>query len=145
MVAGKKVWYNKGVMDRQEEMVFSPRAERAGALHAQGFNCAQAVFCVFAEDFGLSAELAAKIACGLGAGVGGNREICGAVSAAALVLGLKYGPDKVAVYPRVKEFTDAFAARTHSLVCRELLGRKGEWPCRRLVQLAVSLLEERLA
>ncbi len=133
-------------MSEDERMMdSSPRAQRAADLQAQGYNCAQAVFCVFAEDFGLSVELAAKIACGLGAGVGGNREICGAVSSAALVLGLKYGPDKAAVYPRVKEFTDAFAARTHSLVCRELLGRKGEWPCRRLVQLAVSLLEERLA
>ncbi len=131
-------------MTELEESDLSPRVVRAAELHAHGYNCAQAVFGVFAEDFGIPFEQALKLSCGLGGGIGGNRDVCGTVSSAALVLGLKYGPDKAAVYPRVKEFTEAFTAKTGSLICRELLAKKGEWPCRALVKLAVFLLEARL-
>lgn len=131
-------------MTELEEMERSPRVIRAAELHAHGYNCAQAVMGAFAEDFGIPFELGLKLACGLGGGIGGNGDVCGTVSSAALLLGLKYGPDKSAVYPRVKEFTAAFTARTGSLICRELLAKKDAWPCRALVMLAVYLLESRL-
>ena len=72
------------------------RAEKAAALFADGCNCSQAVFAAFADEFGLDEALAKRLACGLGGGVGRMREVCGAVSAAAMVLGMRSGPDKAA-------------------------------------------------
>lgn len=130
--------------------------EKAVALFATGLNCAQSVYCAFAEDFGMDAETAAKVSSGLGGGVGRLREVCGAVTGAALVLGLKFGPDKAAVYPKVQEFAAAFRAETGSIVCRELLegtgatsggapeARTAEYyrkrPCSELVRLAADLV-----
>ena len=132
--------------------------EKAEELFRSGCNCAQAVFGAFAEAYGLSPEVAAKVSCGLGGGVGRMRETCGAVTGAALVLGLKYGPDKMQVYPHVQDFCAKFKATCGSLVCRELLEGTGatqggapeerttayyrKRPCVELVKLAVKLVEE---
>ena len=56
------------------------RSEKAEELFRSGMNCSQAVFCAFADEFGMDAETAAKVACGLGGGVGRMREVCGAAS-----------------------------------------------------------------
>ena len=130
--------------------------ERAEALFLSGLNCSQSVFCAFAEEFGMDLETAKKVSCGLGGGVGRLREVCGAVTGATLVLGMRHGPDKDAVYPKVQEFCAKFKEECGSIVCRELLAgtgattggkadaRTGEYykkrPCVELVKLAVSLL-----
>lgn len=134
--------------------------EKAEALFMSGMNCSQAVFGAFAEDFGMDASTAAKVACGLGGGVGRLREVCGTVTGASLVLGLKYGADKAVVYPHVQDFCARFKAECGSIVCRELLAgvpattggapeaRTAEYykkrPCVELVKLSVRLLEEML-
>ena len=134
--------------------------EKAEALFMSGMNCSQAVFGAFAEDFGMDASTAAKVACGLGGGVGRLREVCGTVAGASLVFGLKYGEDKVVVYPHVQDFCARFKAECGSIVCRELLAgvpattggapeaRTAEYykkrPCVELVKLSVRLLEEML-
>ena len=67
------------------------RVERALALHAGGSSCSQAVFSAFAEDFGLDPKTAHKLAACLGAGLGRQQLVCGAISGGALVLGLALG------------------------------------------------------
>ena len=130
--------------------------EKSEKLFLSGCNCAQAVFAAFADEFGLDEELAKRLACGLGGGVGRMREVCGAVSAAAMVIGMRLGPDKAAAYPAVQEFCAKFKSETGSIVCRELLAGTGataggspeartpdyyrKRPCVELVKLAVSLL-----
>lgn len=99
--------------------------ETAVALFATGMNCAQSVFCAFAEDLGMDAETAAKVSSGLGGGVGRLREVCGAVTGATLVLGMKYGPDKTVVYEKVQAIAAEFKAEMGSIVCRELLSGSG--------------------
>ncbi len=99
----------------------SPRTVFAERLFRDGFNCAQSVFLAYAEDFGLDRETAAKISCGLGGGVGRMREVCGAVTGASLVLGLRHGEDKAVVYPHVQEFCRRFKEEVGSIVCHELL------------------------
>ena len=99
--------------------------ETAVALFETGMNCAQSVFCAFAEDLGMDAETAAKVSSGLGGGVGRLREVCGAVTGATLVLGMKYGPDKTVVYEKVQAFAAEFKAEMGSIVCRELLSGSG--------------------
>ena len=134
------------------------KTEKAETLFRSGCNCAQAVFAACADEFGIDEELAKRVSCGLGGGVGRLREVCGAVTGATLALGLRHGPDKTAAYPAVQDFCARFKAETGSIVCRELLAgtgagsggapeeRTGEYyrkrPCVELVKLAVRLLAE---
>lgn len=74
--------------------------ERALAAFRNGFTCSAAVFSAFSKDLGLDEETARKIACGFGAGISRTGNICGAVSGAILVIGLRYGkgtPDRKSV------------------------------------------------
>lgn len=115
------------------------RVEKAEMLFRSGCNCAQAVFAAFADEFGLDEEFAKRVSCGLGGGVGRMREVCGAVTGATLVLGMRHGPDKVASYPYVQDFCAKFKAECGSIVCRELQ-ESNKRPCVELVKLAASLL-----
>lgn len=131
--------------------------KNAVELFKSGLNCAQAVFVAFADKLGIDKETASKISSGLGGGVGRSREVCGAVTAAALVIGMRHGPDKDVVYPKVQKFIETFKAETSSIVCKELLEGTGatsgglaeertqeyykKRPCVELVALAAKILE----
>ena len=135
------------------------KGQLAKEAFLSGCNCSQAVFCAFAGDFGVEDEIARRISCGLGGGVGRMREVCGAVTGASLVFGLKYGDDKAQTYAKVQEFCAAFKQETGSIICRELLeGAKvavenggapeprseqyyRKRPCAELVALAADILE----
>ena len=101
----------------------SKYSDRAIELFKDGKNCSQAVFVAFAPDLGVSEDVALSISVGLGGGVGRMREVCGAVSGSAMLVGLKYpGFDKMQVYEKVREIIDEFKKTNHSIVCKELLG-----------------------
>ncbi len=55
-------------------------ARRALELHGMKYNCAQAVACTLAPLIGADEELCFRAAEGLGGGMGGLTETCGAVS-----------------------------------------------------------------
>lgn len=134
------------------------KADKAEELFKSGLNCSQSVFCAFAEDLGLDLETAKKLSSGLGGGVGRLREVCGAVTGATLVIGMRRGPDKVRVYPAVQNFALDFKDACGSIVCRELLegvgastggspeARTSEYyrkrPCVEMVRLAAWILEK---
>ena len=142
-----------------------PRAEKAMELHKSGYNCAQAVYLAFADLYCMDLDLAARISGPMGGGVGGQREVCGAVSAMALALGMLYGysdpadkETKAALYKRVQDCSAQFREITGSIVCRELLGltkdaaamtgarpNSGKIPCRTLVGLCAAILEQHIA
>lgn len=101
----------------------SKYSDRAVELFMQGKNCSQAVFVAFATDLGLSEKTALAISVGLGGGVGRMREVCGAVSGSAMVVGLKYPElSKAEVYEKVRAIIDEFRKTNYSIVCKELLG-----------------------
>lgn len=138
--------------------------ERAGELFLQGYNCSQSVFTAFAYRFGIDDETALKLSAGLGGGVGRLREVCGAVSGAAMVIGsicsATEGDDeegKKRNYELVREFADRFTALHGSVICRDLLklgvkieasatpeSRTAEYykkrPCLKLVEDAAEIL-----
>lgn len=104
------------------------KAERAVQLFADGFNCSQAVLTVFAEDFGIDEKLTLMLGTQFGGGAR-NAEMCGAVSGALMVLGLKYGhyrqgdtEQKSRAYAIAVDFTKRFKEANGSIVCRDLLG-----------------------
>lgn len=106
----------------------SDRVERAVELFKSGFNCSQSVFAAFAGEFGMDEETALKVSAGLGGGVGRAREVCGAVSGAAMLAGFKYGATdaddaeaKQRCYAVVQQIIAEFKENNPSIVCRELL------------------------
>jgi C_GCAxxG_C_C family probable redox protein len=105
------------------------KAEDAVALFQQGFNCTQSILSVFAPDFGLDQNMASRISQGFGAGMGRTDNICGSLSAAIMVIGLRYGgirPDDTAAkektYAVVREFLQEFKTLHGSVACTDLLG-----------------------
>jgi len=105
------------------------RVEAAVELHGKGCNCAQAVLGVFAGDLGLGDEDAIRIATAFGAGMGRTGGVCGAVSGACMVLGLRSNmrrpEDKAAkdsAYGRMQEFSRRFHERHGDTSCTGLLG-----------------------
>ena len=101
--------------------------QRALAYFHRGYNCAQSVFAAFAEDLGLSEELALRLSAGFGAGVGRMRGMCGAFSGLTMVAGYCKGnltgvpEDKEVVFSLVRELAESFKAEFGTLTCRELL------------------------
>ena len=66
-------------------MAISEREKTAVRLFASGVNCAQAVLMTYADIAGLTQEQAARVACGLGGGIGRLRDNCGAFSSAVML------------------------------------------------------------
>ena len=103
-------------------------AEIAKQLFFKGYNCAQSVFCAFTDVTGYDIDTSARMASSFGGGLGRLRETCGAVNAAALILGIVKGYDdpddyeaKKRHYALVREFADRFKEKNKSIICRELL------------------------
>lgn len=65
--------------------------EKAVENFQAGYNCAQSVFLAFAEDLGLEADFALRLASSFGGGMGRLREVCGGVSGILMAAGLLYG------------------------------------------------------
>ncbi len=139
------------------------RQEMAAKLFAAGFNCAQSVLGAFCNDYGMKTKTARRLFGGFGGGVRSG-EICGAVTGAVAVIGMKYGhadagdaAAKQLCNEKTVAFLGAFRARNQSIVCRDLLAYDISRPegyalaleqnlfstkCVALVQDAVALLEE---
>ncbi len=105
------------------------RTEQAVKNFKAGFSCSQAVFAAFSEPLGLESAKALKIAQPFGGGIAATGSLCGAVTGALLVIGLRYGrvvPEDLAAkektYTLVREFIKRFQELHGSIVCRELLG-----------------------
>ena len=142
----------------------SRAGEAAEIMAGSQMNCAQAVLSIFCEELGLDKADALKIALAFGAGMGRTGSVCGAVTGAYMMLGLKPYPElssplerKEKVYSLVKEFNDRFTALNKSINCSDLIGRDLSKPdglaaarskklfatiCPKLVADAVTILEE---
>lgn len=103
--------------------------KQAKELFLNGYNCAQAVICAFAEEIGLDEYTLRRLGSSFGGGMGRLREVCGAVSGMFVVLGLLCGYEEVgdheakaAHYEKVQELARRFEAENGSIICRELLG-----------------------
>jgi C_GCAxxG_C_C family probable redox protein len=83
--------------------MMSEKEKIASELFGTGLNCAQSVLGAFCNNYGIEQDTAFKITCGLGSGVR-SAEICGAVSGAVLVIGLKYGESKRICDIKTEEF-----------------------------------------
>ena len=141
--------------------------KRAQELFRQGWNCSQSVLLAFGDITGLDDGTAAALASSFGGGLGRMREVCGAVSGAAMVLGLVRGytdpsdtEAKKEHYRLIREFAERFKEQNGSIICRELLSgtqtaeggdpeaRTEQYykkrPCPRLCGQAAQIIDELL-
>lgn len=100
----------------------------AVAKFQEGFNCSQAVMYSFSDELQIEKEIALKLACGFGAGMGRKEEVCGAVTGGIIVIGCKYGrgenDDSAATeltYMKTRELMDQFELKHGTSNCRKLL------------------------
>ena len=71
------------------------KSEKAVDLFVnKGFLCSQAVLESHSDEYGIDTVIARKIAGPFGGGMGHCDEVCGAVSGALMLIGLKYGQFK---------------------------------------------------
>ncbi len=99
----------------------------------EGYNCSQAVVGAFCDDVGLDFDAAMRLASSFGAGMGRLREVCGAVSGAFMIVGLKYGytlpadkEGKIRHYKLIQDIAARVEDDMGSIICRELLNKKIE-------------------
>ena len=141
------------------------RKEKAMNNFLEGYTCAQSLVLAFADLLDVDEKQLMKLCSSFGGGISRLREVCGAESGTAMVLGLFYGfdgPDtgevKNAHYARVQECALAFEEVYGTIVCRELLGltvkhdipvaeaRTGEYykkrPCKEFIGCAAEILEK---
>jgi C_GCAxxG_C_C family probable redox protein len=129
---------------------------------AGNFNCAQSVLAAYCKELNIPTETAEKMGSAFGAGMG-EGEICGAVSGALMVLGLKYGKsditpeDKEKLKEVFEKFKRKFESKHGTLKCKHLLGlnlrndddyqkahQRGvfETSCPAFIETAIGLIEE---
>ena len=109
----------------------SIRGQQAKDNFNSGYNCSQSVLLAY-EDYlrekGLDPKTVLRMASPFWGGISRLREVCGAVSALCLLIGLTDGYDtpddekKKALYSKVQELVLQFQAPQGSIICRELLG-----------------------
>ncbi len=119
--------------------------------YGNGYTCAQAVLCAYAEDMGLDMETAYRMIEGFGGGFGGMQEVCGALTAAFAVISyyssdgrLEGGQTKLETYAKIREAAEYFKEEYGSVVCREVLcGAKPQpFKCGAKVKLAAEIVEK---
>lgn len=93
-----------------------------------GFNCAQSVFLAYSDVFDLDLEMAKNMTVSFGGGVGRMREICGSISAMAMLAGFKYPvidpldqDARTRNYAMVQKMTEIFRSRNNAIICRDLM------------------------
>jgi len=130
------------------------RIELAIENHKRGCNCAQAVALTYADLLQMDEEQVYRLTEALGGGIGGLRQICGAVSAGTLVLGYLKSKDdlyekkyRLDTYDLVKEYVGKFQEVDGTYQCGELLELRKEkksnfQTCTDCVRKATELLEE---
>lgn len=93
-----------------------------------GYNCAQSLFLAYADLLDLERDTAQMMSVSFGGGMGRMREVCGTVSAMAMLAGFKY-PVKEKTdqeartrnYAMVQKAAGMFKDVYGSIICRDLL------------------------
>ena len=143
------------------------RKQKAYNLFKEGYNCCQSVVLAFEEILPLDHKQLMGVSCGFGGGFGRTRNLCGAVSAFAIVMGLylSHSDDpkhaKADMYKILQDMVAKFKERNGSDNCGQLLQevknltegympqeRDEEYykvrPCIKFVLDSVEIIEEQL-
>jgi C_GCAxxG_C_C family probable redox protein len=104
------------------------KSETALSWFDNKYNCAQSVLTAFANELDMPEDELLRVACAFGGGMGRQQHTCGAVTGAAMALGLKFGKGindsddkKLQTYEKTVELFDEFTRLNGSVNCRILL------------------------
>ncbi len=103
------------------------RGDVANQFFFNGFNCAQSVLHAFQDELGNDENMVLRLAAGMGGGIAGTGQICGAVNGAIMVLGARFGHDleqngnKELLNLQIHRFLNAFKLAHGSTTCKQLL------------------------
>lgn len=114
-----------------KEFDLEDRVKQAVQNFESGYNCAQSVFLAYSDILDLDLNLAKQMTGAFGAGLGRMREVCGTVSAMAMLAGFKYpvldNTDQEARknnYAAVQVMATLFKNKHETIICRSLLKAK---------------------
>lgn len=149
---------------RSEEAPQKSRVEEALSNMMKYGSCCTGVLATYSPELGIEKDLAAGLGRGMAGGIGGLGHVCGAVSGAVMVIGLKTTnknniDDMAAGFKTMdtaQEFVSRFREKHASIQCRELIGHDISTPetraaamkanayadCPNYVSSAVAILEE---
>ncbi|MDP4178399.1 MAG: C-GCAxxG-C-C family protein [Bacillota bacterium] len=139
------------------------KQEKAMEYFQNGCNCSQAVVMPYAEELNVNEGIIQKMAVAFGGGMSKAGKVCGCLSGALMVIGLKYGEDSAKIVANriksynegqkfMKQFNETFGATD----CRELikldLNKKEDMVqaqakvfgsrCKNMVGKTIEMLEE---
>ena len=121
------------------------RVEKAVALKNSGSNCTQSILLAYQDLFDMPKEKLEALGSYFQFGMGNASSTCGALLGAALVLGcLEEEGSKMS---KARELNEEFKARAGALICKDLKGLDTGvclCPCSKCVEIAASLIEDRL-
>ena len=112
-------------------MIKGESVKRAHSYWKGGFSCAEVVVASYCERFGMAPDLGLKISNVFIGGTAQDGRMCGVVTAALMVFGLKYGrtrveegsPEDGKAMALSRELMNRFKARNHgNIYCKDLRG-----------------------
>ena len=132
----------------------SDRIKLADELHRKGYNCSQSVAVACADAVDVPKEFLFKAAEGFGFGMGTMDGVCGALTGALLIAGLKNSTahldnpkSKASTMKISKAMLTSFRNKSGALICRELKGvdtGKMLCSCPDCIKHGVEVVEENL-
>ena len=90
----------------------------------QKAHCSQAIFAAYGEQLGLGKvdfDTCMKISSAFSGGIARTGNVCGAITGALMVLGLKSGIDVELINEVSGQLFDEFKSLNGSIICRELI------------------------
>jgi C_GCAxxG_C_C family probable redox protein len=104
---------------------------KAREYFLKGHSCSESVLISLAEEWNLPKGIAPRAGSALGGGVGASGEVCGAITGAAVALGLYKGRDDITdevgaerkkkLYVTMRQLSKAFTAKFGAVTCRQLI------------------------
>lgn len=133
----------------------SERITLANELHRKGYSCSQSVAVACADLVDVPKEILFKASEGFGAGMGTGDGVCGALTGALLIAGLKNSSGNLEL-PKSKGATmkisramlTSFREKSGAIICRELKGvdsGKMICSCPDCIKHGVEIVEEQLS
>lgn len=119
----------KALRPNSRDAAQKSRVEEALSNMQKYGSCCTGVLASYSPELGINKELAAGLGRGMAGGIGGLGNVCGAVSGAVLVIGLKTTnqknlTDRAAAFKTmetVRKFVSKFEEQHSSIKCRDLI------------------------
>lgn len=125
------------------------RKEIALELRRNGFNCAQAVAVAFSNVLGSDPIHTFKMAEPFGFGLGDGEDLCGCISAMALMVGMKKSDGEIEnpktkrqSYRTISTMKEEFRSRVGESTCRKI--KEGNISCNECIAISCELLDKYL-